>query len=344
MLQDEVHDPRSVAAALSRDPFVEYAEPDFVRLPMGDIGGVRPGRSALPEFPNDPLYTDAPYVDRFQLPEAWDVVKGEDGDVVIATPDRGTDGRHQDPINIHWTNPGEILGNGIDDEGNGFVDDVHGWNFSNYTPDATANPPDGFEAHHGTGIAGAAAAEVNNGSDDGLVYVIRDGGGKWQEVTPEGMPEWMMINDIVAHPFEPGGAYMAGTRYKLDDFQPYLYRTVDFGLNWTKIMDGIDGLHFARAIQPDPVRRGLLWAGTESGMYVSFDEGTRWTPFERNLPVVPVTDLDRKEDDLSRATQGRAFWVMDDVTPLRQLSDSVAASALSGSSVRRRRYTWGPQA
>ncbi len=240
VLQDEVHDPRSVAAALSRDPFVEYAEPDFVRLPMGDIGGARPGRSALPEFPNDPLYTDAPYVDRFQLPEAWDVV--------IATPDRGTDGRLPDPINIHWTNPGEIPGNGINDEGNGFVDDVHGWNFSNYTPDATANPPDGFEAHHGTGIAGAAAAEVNNGSDDGLVYVTRDGGGKWQEVTPEGMPEWMMINDIVAHPFEPGGAYMAGTHYKLYDFQPYLYRTVDFGLSWTKLTDGIDGLHFARAI------------------------------------------------------------------------------------------------
>lgn len=166
------------------------------------------------------------------------------------------------------------------------------------------------------------------GSDDGLVHVTRSGGADWEDVTPEGMPEWMMINDLVAHPFEPGGAYMAGTRYKLDDFRPYLYRTVDYGRTWTKITAGIDALHFTRAIQPDPSRPGLLWAGTESGMYISFDDGASWTPFQRNLPVVPITDLARKEDDLVVATQGRSFWVMDDVTPLQQLSEAVTSANL----------------
>ena len=166
------------------------------------------------------------------------------------------------------------------------------------------------------------------GSDDGLVYITQDGGQNWVNITPSvrDMPEWMMVNDIVANPFEPGGAYMAGTKYKLDDFRPYLYKTSDFGQTWTKITNGIDDQHFTRAIQPDPKRPGLLYAGTESGMYISFDDGTNWTSFQRNLPVVPITDLAWKEDDLVVATQGRSFWVMDDVTPLHQLSDAVASS------------------
>ncbi len=164
------------------------------------------------------------------------------------------------------------------------------------------------------------------GSDDGLIHVTRDGGATWTDVTPDAMPEWMMINDIVAHPFAEGGAYMAGTRYKLDDFQPYLYRTSDFGETWTRITDGIDPLHFTRAIQPDHVRPGLLYAGTESGMYLSFDDGARWVSFQRNLPVVPITDLAWKDNDLVVATQGRAFWVIDDLSLLHQLFDEVAAS------------------
>ena len=187
------------------------------------------------------------------------------------------------------------------------------------------------------------------GSDDGLVHMTRDGGNSWVDITPEGLPEWTQINEIVGHPFEPGGAYIAGTRYKLDDFRPYLYRTVDFGETWTEITDGIDASHFTRSIQPDPVRRGLLWAGTESGMYVSFDDGAGWMEFQRNLPVVPITDLDRKDDDLVVATQGRSFWVMDDITPLHQLTAEVAESdlwlfqpapvyAIGGSSVPLRYY------
>jgi len=164
------------------------------------------------------------------------------------------------------------------------------------------------------------------GSDDGLIYVTQNGGQDWIDVTPSDMPEWMMINDIVANPFEPGGAYVAGTKYKSDDFHPYLYKTTDFGQSWTKITDGIDHQHFTRTIQPDPKRQGLLYAGTESGMYISFDDGASWAPFQRNLPVVPITDLAWKDDDLIVATQGRAFWVMDDLTPLHQLSDEIAAS------------------
>ena len=166
------------------------------------------------------------------------------------------------------------------------------------------------------------------GSDDGLIYISRDGGETWIDIAPDGMPEWMLVNDIVAHPFEEGGAYMAGTRYTLDDFRPYLYRTTDYGQTWTAITNGIDGSHFTRAIQPDLKRPGLLYAGTESSMYVSFDDGLSWLTFQLNLPIVPITDLAWKENDLVVATQGRSFWVMDDLTPLHQPASDVAASDL----------------
>ena len=166
------------------------------------------------------------------------------------------------------------------------------------------------------------------GSDDGLIHVTRDGGQTWTDITPPDMPEWMQINDMVASPFEPGGVYFAGTRYKLDDFEPYLYKTSDFGVTWTRTNKGINDNHFTRAIQPDPVRPGLLWAGTESGMYISFDDGANWSPFQYNLPIVPVTDLDWKENDLIVSTQGRSFWVMEDITPLHQLSEEMVSSSM----------------
>ncbi|MXX59161.1 MAG: glycosyl hydrolase [Rhodothermaceae bacterium] len=166
------------------------------------------------------------------------------------------------------------------------------------------------------------------GSDDGLVHITRDGGATWEDITPEGMPEWMQVNDLVAHPTMEGGAYFAGTRYKLDDFAPYIYKTTNYGAGWELIVDGIDEQHFTRAIQPDPVRHGLLWAGTESGLYISFDDGENWSQFQQNLPIVPITDLDWKDNDLIVATQGRSFWVMDDVTPLHQLSDTMASKSM----------------
>ncbi|MEM8710438.1 MAG: glycosyl hydrolase, partial [Planctomycetota bacterium] len=158
------------------------------------------------------------------------------------------------------------------------------------------------------------------GSDDGRVHVTQDDGASWTEVTPEGLPEWTQINDMVADPFNPGGAYLAGTRYKLDDFAPYLYHTTDFGQSWTKITDGIPGDHFTRAIEADSERRGLLFAGTERGLYVSMDDGASWSSFQQGLPTVPVTDLAFGGRDLVASTQGRGFWVLDDLAPLRQLS------------------------
>jgi hypothetical protein len=166
------------------------------------------------------------------------------------------------------------------------------------------------------------------GSDDGLIHLSRDGGNGWENVTPRDFPEWMQINSIEPHPFEPGGLYVAGTRYKLDDFQPYLYKTTDWGQTWTKITDGIPEDHFTRVIRADPDRRGLLYAGTEQGIYVSFDDGARWQPLQLELPIVPITDLTIKDKDLVAATQGRGFWILDDLSPLHQLTGEIAAESV----------------
>ncbi len=161
------------------------------------------------------------------------------------------------------------------------------------------------------------------GSDDGLIYLTKDGGKHWQNVTPpkDILPEWSQINSIEANPFEPGGLYVAATRYKLDDFKPYLLKTTDFGKNWKKITRGIQANHFTRVVRADAGRKGLLFAGTESGMYISFDDGEHWQTFQLNLPIVPITDLAIKNNDLIVATQGRSFWILDDLTPLYQLNE-----------------------
>lgn len=166
------------------------------------------------------------------------------------------------------------------------------------------------------------------GSDDGLLHLSRDDGKNWAKVTPPDLPEWSMINSLEAHPTEKGGLYLAATRYKLDDNRPYLYKTTDYGKTWTKIVAGISDDHFTRVVRADPKRPGLLYAGTESGMYVSFDDGANWKRFQLNLPVVPVTDLAVKNDDLIVATQGRSFWVLDDLTPLHQLKPEVTSRPL----------------
>ncbi|MEM9888557.1 MAG: glycosyl hydrolase [Bacteroidota bacterium] len=162
------------------------------------------------------------------------------------------------------------------------------------------------------------------GSDDGLVHITKDGGKNWTNVTPKNMPEWIMINGIEPDPHKDGGAYIAATMYKSGDFRPYLYKTEDYGQTWTKIVNGIDKEHFTRAIISDPKREGLLYAGTETGMYVSFDDGANWQSMQLNLPIVPVTDLAWKDDNLIAATQGRSVWMIDDLTPFHQLTDAVA--------------------
>ncbi|MEM8490314.1 MAG: glycosyl hydrolase [Pseudomonadota bacterium] len=166
------------------------------------------------------------------------------------------------------------------------------------------------------------------GSDDGLIHVTRDGGENWANVTPAAMPEWAMINSIDVDPFNEGGAYVAATRYKMDDFKPYLYHTTDWGKSWKQISDGIPVDQFTRVLRADPDREGLLYAGTERGLYVSSDNGQSWRSLQLNLPIVPITDLQVKAGDLVAATQGRGFWILDDLSVLRQGVDTAGRAHL----------------
>ncbi|MBO0320836.1 glycosyl hydrolase [Muricauda sp. CAU 1633] len=160
------------------------------------------------------------------------------------------------------------------------------------------------------------------GSDDGLIHVTKDGGETWENVTPPNMPEWNMINSVEPSAFDEGTCYVAATRYKLGDFAPYLYKTTDYGKTWTKITNGIEDEHFTRVVREDPKRKGLLYAGTETGMYISFNDGQNWEKFQMNLPIVPITDLTIKDDNLIVATQGRSLYIIDDLTVLHQLDAS----------------------
>ena len=165
------------------------------------------------------------------------------------------------------------------------------------------------------------------GSDDGLVHVTRDAGKSWQNVTPKGIPAWIQINAIDASANDPATAYVAATMYKSEDLRPYLYKTNDYGKTWTKIVNGIPDTAFTRVIREDPGHKGLLFAGTETGLYVSLDDGANWQPFQQNLPVVPITDMIVKNSDLVVATQGRAFWILDDLGPLRAYASAASASS-----------------
>jgi hypothetical protein len=160
------------------------------------------------------------------------------------------------------------------------------------------------------------------GSDDGLVQVTRDGGQKWENVTPPGMPEWIRINSIDASPHDAGTAYVAATNYQMDDFRPYLYKTTDYGKTWKKIVNGIPDNAFTRVVREDPNRKGLLVAGTEIGLFLSFDDGGNWRSFQLNMPVTPITDMQfhKREKELVIGTEGRSFWVLDDVAMLYQLN------------------------
>jgi photosystem II stability/assembly factor-like uncharacterized protein len=171
-----------------------------------------------------------------------------------------------------------------------------------------------------------AKGVIWTGSDDGLVHVTRDGGKNWTNVTPKDMPEWIQINSIDASAFDGGTAYVAATMYKSDDFHPYLYKTNDFGKTWKKIVNGIPAGHFTRVMREDPNRKGLLIAGTEFGLYISYDDGENWKPFNLNMPVTPITDVafQKRDRELVVATQGRSFYVLDDVPMLYQLNDTVA--------------------
>ena len=168
------------------------------------------------------------------------------------------------------------------------------------------------------------------GSDDGAIHISRDGGANWDDITPPGLELHSTVNKIVLSPHDAGRAFAVVQRYRMDDFHPYIYRTEDYGASWTLLTDGTNGIpadHPTRSLQEDHVVKGLLYAGTEFGLFVSFDDGAHWQSFQQNLPKTPVMDLLIKDDDLVVATQGRALWILDDLTPLHQME---AASAAEG--------------
>ncbi len=158
------------------------------------------------------------------------------------------------------------------------------------------------------------------GTDDGLVWRSRDEGAHWADVTPAALTPWSKIGIIEPSHVDPETAYLAVDRHRLDDFAPYIYGTHDGGRTWTLIVSGIAATHTVNVVREDPVRRGLLYAGTERGVYVSLDDGATWRSLQINLPVTSVRDIEVKQNDLVIGTHGRAFWILDDVTPLRQLA------------------------
>lgn len=217
------------------------------------------------------------------------------------------------------------------------VTENEGQSWEVISPDLTRNDPEKLKSSGGPitqdntsveyycTIFAAAESPLKEGllwvgSDDGLVHISKDGGKSWDNVTPKGMPEWMMINSIEPSPFDEGTCYIAGTKYKSGDFTPYLYKTTNYGQSWTKITSGIPNEHFTRVLRADQKQKGLLYAGTETGMYISFNDGATWKPFQLNLPIVPITDLALKEDNLIVATQGRSLWIIDDLTLIRQIA------------------------
>ncbi|MCA1645290.1 MAG: hypothetical protein LC797_07415 [Chloroflexi bacterium] len=219
-----------------------------------------------------------------------------------------------------------------------------GTTWETISPDLTRNDPSKIGSSGGPITADNSGAEIYctifafresphergvfwAGSDDGLIHISRDAGRSWQNVTPPELPESAMISIIEPSPQDPATAYVAATSYKSDDLRPMLYRTSDYGATWTPITSGIPADEFTRVIRADPERPGLLYCGTERGINVSFNDGVDWQRLETNLPITPIWDLVVKDTDLIAATHGRAFWILDDITPLRQLQPDVALAA-----------------
>jgi photosystem II stability/assembly factor-like uncharacterized protein len=226
-----------------------------------------------------------------------------------------------------------------------FASENEGQSWEAISPDLTTNdkskqgPSGGLITKDNTSVeyyctiftAAESALEKDllwTGSDDGLIHVSKDGGKNWENVTPKDAPKWMMWNCVETDPFKKGAAWFVGTRYKSDDFAPYLYKTEDYGKTWKLLVNGINKMHFTRTLRADHKRAGLLYAGTEYGMYISFDDGANWKPFQLNMPVTPITDLTIKENDLVVATQGRAFYILDDLSVLQQMNKDMLAKNL----------------
>src|SRR5262249_37620654 len=166
------------------------------------------------------------------------------------------------------------------------------------------------------------------GTDDGLVQLTRDGGQNWQNITPKGIPEWIRINSLEVSPHDKATCYIAATMYQFDDDRPYLYKTNDYGRTWTKIVRGIPEHVFTRVIREDPTRRGLLYTGTETGLYVSFDDGANWQPFQLNRPAARIAEPVDKDKDHGVETKGGPFWILDALPQFIDYKDSVGSDRL----------------
>ena len=220
------------------------------------------------------------------------------------------------------------------------VSENSGQTWKTISPDLTRNIPetimssggpitqDNTGAEYYANIFAVAESKLEEGviwvgSDDGLIHITKDGGETWENITPPKKlsPELNMINSIDPSPFKKGKAYIAATSYKFGDYTPYLYKTEDYGKSWKLITDGINSSYYTRVVRSDKKREGLLYAGTEWGMYISFDDGNSWSKFQLNLPVTSIRDLEVKDNDLVVATHGRSFWIIDDLTPLHQLNE-----------------------
>lgn len=198
------------------------------------------------------------------------------------------------------------------------------------SPDLTLRPGEKEEGAQGViytiAPSPVAAGTIWIGTDNGLVQLTRNDGVTWNDVTPHDLPPWSMMSLIDASPHDVATAYLAIDRHQMDDITPHIYRTHDAGKTWAKIVNGIPATAYVHAVREDPVRKGLLFAGTETGVYVSFNDGERWQPLQMNLPPTPIRDLVVKNNDLVVATHGRSFWILDDISPLRELTADVAAA------------------
>jgi len=163
---------------------------------------------------------------------------------------------------------------------------------------------------------------IYTGSDDGLVHLTKDGGATWTNITPDGV-KGALVNSIEVSPFDKGTAYLAVTKYKFNDFTPFIYKTTDYGKSWTKLVTGIPYGAFVRVVREDNVVKNLLYAGTETGFYISYNGGLNWKQLQLNLPIVAITDLKLHQDKLLASTQGRAFWILDDLVALRKSASSL---------------------
>ncbi|MCX2726974.1 glycosyl hydrolase [Thermomicrobium sp. 4228-Ro] len=215
-----------------------------------------------------------------------------------------------------------------------------GYTWEVISPDLTRNDPEKLKPSGGPITRDNTGAEVYctifafvesphqqgvfwAGTDDGLVHVSRDGGATWENVTPPGLPEWATVASLEVSPHDPETVYLAAHRYRLDDPAPYLFKTSDGGKTWVSLRGDLPAEAICRVLRVDPVKPGLLYLGTETGLWISFDDGQHWHRWQGNLPVCPVYDLVVKDDDLVVATHGRSFWILDDLTPLRQFDPTL---------------------